>query len=353
MRVVNGFGDHSHGSLRALIWSLGLALALLLLLAPGTAKAADPDGHSSLLGGLTGGLGGLVEPVTTAVEPVTQIVEPATDPLVEPIVQPAVEPVLEPVTDVIEPVVEPVTTAVAPVTTALVEPVTSTVAPLVEPVEDLVDPVLEPVLEPVQPLTGIVTSVTEPVTQIVEPIIEPVVEPIIETVATEPASGRETLAPTEPMLAPALPAVDVVLPAFTPITPILPGSSDGPAPTEPLTVPSAATGRLGVVDAGRPAFAFGSEGTTWTPPPNSVALVAGPATDRGSAAPWWTRLGPIGSFGGLGSGQTLSGVAFGVGVALGLLLLFLLPPPYRVSRLHVAAVFWRPQHFVGRLVPPG
>ena len=334
-------GDGLHGVLRTIGWSFGLALAILLLTASTTAKAADPDGETSLFGGPGDGLGGIIDPITDVAEPVTTMLEPLTDPLAETVVEPITE------------IVEPLTSAVEPVTPALVEPVTAAVAPLVEPVDDLLDPVLEPIVGPlVQPLSDVVTSVTEPVTQIVDPLVEPILEGPI----AEPGSAGGTPQPAGPVQAPALPAVDVVLPAFAPILPILPAEpavSAPSAPSGPPTVTSAVAGPAGASDAGRIAVGNGAEGTIWTPPSDVAGLIASSSAEPEPATPRWTRLGPIGSFGGLGSGQTLNGVAFGLGVALGLLLLFLLPPPFRVSRLHLAAVSWRPQHFVGPLVPPG
>ncbi len=156
-----------------------------------------------------------------------------------------------------------------------------------------------------------------------------------------------------PIGVPNLPTAGIDLPRFTPIGPLTPGIDLTAGSSAPDGTPllqgvqkNAATPAVISPDVGRHAVLR-------TPPATDPGSVAGRAAEPGLATPWWTQLGQLGSLGSLGSGQTLNGFAFGVSAALGLLLLFLLPPPFRVSRLHLAAVFWRPQRFVGPLVPPG
>ncbi len=156
-------GDGLHGLVRTIGWSLGLAVAILLLTTATTAKAAEPDTGGSLLGGLAGGLGDIVEPVD-------DLIEPVADPIVEPVIEPIV-PVLEPVTSLPTQVVEPVGDLVDPILDPIVEPVSGIVTPVMDPVDDLVETLVDPVTQPVtglvapagqllQPLAGVTQSTT-------------------------------------------------------------------------------------------------------------------------------------------------------------------------------------------------
>jgi hypothetical protein len=346
--------------LRTLGWSFGVALALLLLMAPSTAKAADPEDGTSLLGGLGGGLSKIVDPIIDTAEPVTDVLDPVITQVVEPVIEPVVGPIVEPVVAPATRLLEPVTAIAVPV----VEPVAGLVKPLVEPiVEPLVEPVLDPLLPVVEPVVGLVDPVLDPVVGVVEPILEPVhvitdpvLEPILEPVErieAVPSGGSEAApegaVPESPPRMPIAypPAVDPG-PGFTP--PMAAIQPDEPSPS--TSTPGSATGRVN--PAADVASVFeANDLLSWTPPAVDPRAAAGLLEDSVPLAPWWTRLGPIGALSGLGSGQVLSGVSFGIAAALGLLMLFLLPPPFRVSRLHLAAVFWQPQRFVGPLVPPG
>lgn len=322
----------SRGLPRAIGWSLSLAFAALLLATPASVNAADPDEGTSLLGGLTGGLGGIVDPVTETVDPITAILEPITDPVVEPLVEPVVEPLVEPAAALVEPVVEPV---VEP----LVEPVTTAVEPVItvlDPVTALVEPIVEPVVEP-----------------IVDPVTGPLVEPV-EGITSEPSGDGgmgvvpSVAEPSTPTTIPYPPIVDV--PAIMSGPNALPESASSAS----LPAPTTAPGLRLLPTAGGNASVFEDLGA-WTTAPQAFDAGASGSSSTAStlSAPWWSRISPMGAFGGPGSGQVLSGVSMAVAIGLGLLLLFLMPPPFRVSRLQLAAVFWRPQAFVGPLERPG
>jgi hypothetical protein len=353
--TVSRIGNGLQGLLRPIAWSFGLALAILLLIAPTTAKAADPDDGGSLLGGLTGGLADAAEPVADVVEPVTDVVEPVASnaepvtALVTPLPDP-VEQVVQPVSGIVGPVLEPVVEMIEPVTQPLVDRLGQPIATINEPVTNLVTPVVEPIDDLVE---GIVEPVVQPVLQPVSGLVGPVLEPITGDLTSEPSAGgdQESGAPPVPRVSlPNLPTAGIELPRFMPISPLVPGDAVASQPSAaseaPVRLMPETTNAVATVADARP------RAILRTPPaadPGSSAR----SPDPGSAAPWWTRLAPIASFAGVGSGQTLNGFAFGVGAGLGLLVLLLLPPPFRVSRLHLAAVFWRPQRFVGPLVPPG
>jgi hypothetical protein len=367
--VSHRIGDGLQRLLRPIAWSFGLALAILLLMAPTTAKAADPDDGGSLLGGLTGGLADVVEPVADVVEPVAQ--EPANPPVsanAEPVTA-LVTPLPDPVEQVVEPVVEPIVQPVAGIVAPVLEPVGETIEPVTQPLVDRLD---QPITAITEPVTNLVTPVVEPIDGLVEGLVEPVVQPMLQPVsglvgpALEPITGDLTSEPSAggdpesgaprlprvsaPVSVPTPPSAGIELPGFMPIAPPAPGddvvSEPGGASEAPVRLGPGTTDPVAIVtDVGRLA--------ALQVPPATDPGFAGPSPDPDSATPWWTRLGPIASFGGVGSGQTLNGFAFGVGAGLCLLLLLLLPPPFRVSRLHLAAVFWRPQRSVGPLVPPG
>lgn len=331
--------DRSRGLPRAVGWSLSLAFAAFILVAPAPVNAADPDGGTSLLGGLTGGLGGIVEPVTETVAPVTEIVDAVTDPVVEPVeplVEPVAEPVAEPMTELLEPIVEPIVEPLVQPASDLVQPVSA----VVESAEGLVEPVVEPIVEPV-------IEMVEPVTEAVDAVVAPVDGITSEPSTSEPSGdgggARVELWVPGPAAQTPIPhpPTDNTMPVLTPgVPPVVP---DIPSPLFQLAPTS-----------DRNASVFEDLGP-WVRTPQ--AMDAGPSASTSTVssleAPWWTRIAPIGAFGGLGSGQALSGVSIAIAIGLGLLLLFLVPPPFGVSRLQLAAVFWRPQAFVGPLERPG
>ncbi|MFS0853503.1 hypothetical protein [Microbacterium sp. 179-I 3D4 NHS] len=280
------------GAPAAVLWGgLGaLAWAAFTVVVGGGSAQADEHRDTPLLDGVTSLISQTVDTVGDTVAAVTAPITPVVTEVVEPVVTQVAQPVQQAAPAVVETVTETVAAVpvVGPATAPVVTAVGETAEAVVEPVGELLQ--AAPVGQIVRPIKDAVTRVPvvgDLLTDLgAADLIDGVVGIVDDT--TGLVGGvvvDETVSPIIDVLAPAVPATEVGVPALPAASaPGTPTSAPAPSPTS--TQDRSAQSRVGFAS---PQSAFGADdaaasSTTEAPASPTGAPFGGPVAPSSSAA---------------------------------------------------------------------